>query len=384
MKHEDFRLRYNEIMFDERDLIIKFLREQADLRYGNQMFEWSLSLKVFEADGDPFEVREIALVNDEVLQIRGISVYGHRVNLNAEDLCLGELSKILDALPDAESVVYSNAIDDMGIIRQDYNIGALLKESPFKFSSNESTFTVLDVFKDKAGKICFEIEEELHGEKGSGIWEELDTEVARDLSEHIKVSVLRCSDEYKRLKKTLNQFGGNLYNFAENGNAGSIYLTPKGTDLQLIVLDVSMEHGPLEVLVSIAETRLVDSFGEDCLLLQEKDLTPENVGVIANFFEAPVNEKVQLSDEQKVLVKKFKDVCEELMKANVGIVRDDNDDSLLFLNMEHIGELDAEAVNIPEKTGFYDITDYLEERQPCIEKMHFYSQEHERILATFV
>ena len=106
--------------------------------------------------------------------------------------------------------------------------------------------------------------------------------------------------------------------------------------------------------------------------------------MIANFFEAPVNEKVQLSDEQKVLVKKFKDVCEELMKANVGIVRDDNDDSLLFLNMEHIGELDAEAVNIPEKTGFYDITDYLEERQPCIEKMHFYSQEHERILATFV
>lgn len=383
MKHEDFRLRYNEIMFDERDLIIAFLKQQADLRYGNQMYEWSVNVKVLLTDGRMANVVEISLGKDDELRLRVNPEGGGSEVRNAEDLALGELSKILDALPDATALVYKNAITDMMALSRDYNISSLLKDYPFVFKSKDSTFTVLDVFKDSSGKINFEIEEQLHKEKGYGSWDELDTQDAKDLSDHIKVSILRCSREYERLKKHLSQFGGNLYNFCENGNAGAIYITPDGTDLQLMVLDVSMENGPLEVLVSIADTRLQDTLKDDTMLLEEKDLTPANVGIIAQFFDSPVQELVELSDSQKVLVKKFKDVCEELHKAHVGIIRDDNCNDLLFLNMEHIADISCDR-HLSDNKGFIDITDFLQEKQSCITETYFYSQDHERLLAKFV
>lgn len=383
MKHEDFRLRYNEIMFDERDLIIAFLKQQADLRYGNQMYEWAVNVEVLLSDGRKANVVEISLGKDDELRLRVNPEGGGSEVRNAEDLALGELSKILDVLPDATALVYKHAIEDMKALSRDYNINSLLKEFPFVFKSKDSTFTVLDVFKDSSGKINFEIEEQLHKEKGYGLWDELDTQDAKDLADHIKVSILRCSREYERLKKHLSQFGGNLYNFCENDNAGAIYITPEGTDLQLMVLDVSMENGPLEVLVSIAETRLQDTLKDDTMLLEEKDLTPANLGVICQFFDQPDKDLVELSDEQKVLVKKFKDVCAELSKAKVGIIRDDNCSDLLFLNMEHIECLDC-SEHVTDKTGYHDITDFLQEKLSCITETYFYGQDHERILAKFV
>ena len=383
MKHEDFRIRYNEIMFDERDLIIAFLKQQADLRYGNQMFEYALNVNVLLCDGRMANVVEISLGKDDELRLRVNPEAGGSEVRPAEYLALGELSKVLDALPDATDLVYKNAVEDMQTLRKDYNIESLLKEFPFVFKSSASTFTVLDVFTDKSGKINFEIEEDINGSKGPGIWEELDTQNAKDLADHIKIHILRCSNEYARLKKHLGQFGGNLYNFCENNNAGSVYITPVGTDLQLMVLDVSMENGPLEVLVSIAETRLQNTLKDDTMLLEEKDLTPANVGVIAQFFDKPTQELVELSDSQKVLVKKFKDVCEELRKAHVGIIRDDNCSDLLFLNMEHIADLSCDR-HLSDNKGFIDITDFLQEKQSCITETYFYSQDHERVLAKFV
>ena len=383
MKHEDFRLRYNEIMFDERDLIVAFLKQQADLRYGNQMYEWSVNVKVLLCDGRMANVVEISLGNDDELRFRVNPEAGGSEIRPAEYFALGELSKVLDALPDAESIIYKDAIEDMQQLRRDYNLSSLLKEFPFVFKSNASTFTVLDVFTDKTGKINFEIEEDIHNEKGCGIWDELDTQNAKDLADHIKVSILRCSNEYKRLKKHLNCFGGNLYNFAENNNAGAIYITPKGTDLQLMVLDVSMENGPLEVLVSIADTRIKDTLNDDTMILKEKDLTPENVGVIAQFFDKPIEELVDLSDLQKVLIKNFKDAYDALRKASIGIVRNDNLGDLYFLNMEHISDISADA-HVNDNTDYKDITDYLEEKMSDITEMYFYKDDHERVMAKFV
>ena len=88
------------------------------------------------------------------------------------------------------------------------------------------------------------------------------------------------------------------------------------------------------------------------MILKEKDLTPENVGVIAQFFDKPIEELVALSDLQKVLIKNFKDAYDALRKASIGIVRNDNLGDLYFLNMEHISDISADAhVN--------DNTDYL-------------------------
>ena len=42
MNAEKFIDEYNEIRFNERDVIEDFLKKQADLSYGNQMYEWAI------------------------------------------------------------------------------------------------------------------------------------------------------------------------------------------------------------------------------------------------------------------------------------------------------------------------------------------------------
>lgn len=287
MIHEDYQIRYNEIMFEERDFIIGFLQEVADLRYGNQMYEWALNdLKLFEADHDPFIVKEIALGKDNTLIIRGESVYGHPIELNAEHFAYGELSKIIDALPEPGSVIIDNATADFCRWCKDCSVN--LEESPFIFKDGDSSFEVHQVIFDKQeNKIEYEVKETINGKSGWGLWPELSPTTASALRNHVNKVILHRSQEYQRLKQLLSQFGGNLYNFVEDGEAGSVFITPRGTDLQLMVLNVSMEHGTLEILVSTGGTRIAETNDDDVLTLYEKDIEPQYLTAIISHLEEP-------------------------------------------------------------------------------------------------
>ena len=382
MKHEDFFPMYNEIMFNERDVIAGFLERQADLRYGNQMYEWHFepAVNMLSRYGNVEHVTDIMLDKDRFV----IFVLDDAREYECFDFAYGELCKIIDALPDADDFVLKDAENDLVILSRDYNTEAILKESPFKWEDKKSTFEVLSVVIEKDGKVNYEIHETINGlDAGFGLWEDgIPADVAKALADHLKTHVLRCSFEYKLLKERLGRFANNAYNFVEHGEAGKIVVYPHGTDLSLDVLDVSFEDGELMILVSIAGTRIAEQRCDDSMTLHEKDLTPSNLEAICAFFDDDdAASKVALTDEQQSLVREFKDVLRRLSEGGVGIVQDNEDDSLLFFNMKRVGHISCDK-NIRDDKGYTDITDFLSEPVIDLSDVSFWSGS-ERILASF-
>lgn len=386
MKHEDFFPMYNEIMFSERDVIVGFLERQADLRYGNQMYEWHFepAVRLIGIYGCEIAVTDAHLDKNKFVTFTGVWGTERNDDYECTDFAYGELSKIIDALPDADDFVLKNAENDLVILSRDYNTDAILKESPFKWEDKKSTFEVLSVVIEKDGKVNYEIHETIDGlDAGFGLWEDgIPADVAKALADHLKTQVLRCSFEYKLLKKRLGRFANNVFNFVEHGQAGKIVVFPHGTDLSLDVLDVSFEYGELIILVSIAGTRIAEQKRDDTMTLHEKDLTPSNLEAICAFFDDDdAASKVALTDEQESLVREFKDVLQRLSDGGVGIVLDKEDESLLFLNMKQVGDISCYK-HIPDGKDFTDITDFLSEPVTDLSDVSFWSGS-DRILVNF-
>lgn len=288
MKHEEFNLRYNEVMFEERDVIMNFLDTIADLSYGNQMFEYTLEPmpRLIGIDGNVHKVREIARDKEKFVIFRTYSDGDN--NLMKERECTafayGELSKIIDLLPEPKEFALDDINDDFKGIYRDYNITALLQEYPFSWKDNKSEFDVHSLSVDNEGKINFEIHEIIDGRDGGyGMWENLGYENERDLRDHLKVAILKSSYQYKKLVGYLSKIDGYCYNTVEHGCATTYYITPSGTDLQLNILDVSIEHGSLEILVGVTDTALADVYG-DTMNLHEKDIEPSYLDDILQCF----------------------------------------------------------------------------------------------------
>ena len=282
MEHKNFYEMYNEVMFDERDLIEKFLNEQSSLIWGNQMYEWEISpaIDLVKSNGERIKVNSIRRDHEKFVVFHS---YDAHETLECTDFAYGELSKILDILPDPIEVKVK------GYVKSDFykwtsECAVGLDGNLFHWDN----FYVHNIFQGKRDDgtigVMYEINEGETSE-GWGLWEELDPEVALQLHAHVKKDILRRSQQYKTLTKQLNWFGGNLYNFSEHGEVGKVWLTPDGTDLDLMVLDVSMESGSLEVLVSIMDTAIGNDTGEDTMTLFEKDLTPKMLNDLIKFFD---------------------------------------------------------------------------------------------------
>ena len=155
--------------------------------------------------------------------------------------------------------------------------------TPFSWTDSYSKFEVYTISKDEEGSIDFEIKETINGKSGWGLWKELPDCAIKDLRDYTNTEILKRSNEYKALCKQLSKMSNMCYNFVENGNAGSIYITPNGTDLQLDVLDVCCEIDGLNILVSVVDTGLDN--GEESITLKEKDLTPANLAALVEFFK---------------------------------------------------------------------------------------------------
>lgn len=113
MKHEDFNIRYNEVMFEERDVIMNFLDEIADLRYGNQMFGYILEPmpELVGLHGGRFKVREIRRDRDALVKFIVTNISGIMEEWEASDFAYGQLSKIIDALPEPAEFSLSDIMD---------------------------------------------------------------------------------------------------------------------------------------------------------------------------------------------------------------------------------------------------------------------------------
>lgn len=340
MKHKDFYDEYNNIMFDERDVIEDFLKEQASIRYGSQMYEWAFRdpVAIMMWNGNLLAIEEMKLDYELFVVFRA----SNGIWYECTDFAYGQLSKIIDALPEVDDIKRKNIDCDLYRLTKDYKISSLLKEYPIEFTDGVD-YTLTDVFiEDDKVKL------EVYDGSTYGILSEIDLKTYKKISDHIKESILHCSDQYKQLKEQLNQFGGNLYNFAEKGEVGKVTITPYGTDLELPILDVSMEDGELEILVPVKDTR-IDVGNQDNMLLKESDLTPENLDKLVNFFTCygvmdttnghneEIVKKINKAWGNKKYHDKFGDILyafgqrdEEEIKDKFDIVINDNDDAMIY------------------------------------------------------
>lgn len=269
---EELREKYNECMYDERDLIENFLNDTADLSMGNQMFEWTLEPmpKLLGHDGKKYEVREIALDPNKFVVFLTTSGGCKFVWRECTFFAYGELSKIIEMLPEPNEFTFNNKLSDIGHLANSYDVNAILAESPFNYN-DENLF---ELGKDVCSTIVG-----LHNN---------DVKFATALRNHIRVQILRKSEQYKKLKEIISKNEGGAYNFCEYNTFLAVFITPDGTDMHLPVCDVSFENGQLNVLVAINGTRLGDETGNEEINLVEKDLTPANLDAIIKFFEEEV------------------------------------------------------------------------------------------------
>lgn len=315
MKHEDYKLRYNEIMCEERDMIKNFLREQADIRYGNQMYEWAIepSISLVGWNGGKIDVSGVMLINDEVRIAQRAAGIGHDI----DEFAYGELSKIIDVLPNASEIVKRNCMVDFKIW---CNNGSITFDPPFAWTDGGSVFEVYTILKDESGNIDFEIKETINGTSGWGLWNELPDGVIKDLRDYTNTQILKRSYSYMMLCKQLSKMNGMEYSFVAEGDAGKVCITPDGTDLQLDVLDVRYELDGLNILVDVTDTGL-DNDGNNRMTLKEENLTPENLEQLVEFFKNDEEIMDTYNSHNPALVEKINKAWnDEGYKANMGTI----------------------------------------------------------------
>ncbi len=261
---EELRERYNEVMFDERDIIEKFLKDQYDIRYGRQRDTWHFepAVKMLSYYGNVEHVTDIMLDKDRFV----IFILDDAREYECLDFAYGELSKVIEALPDAEDIVIKNAVYDLSEFANNLRCDLILQESPFEFGD----IKVDNVLNDDGGvHICV---------GGRALAEEnFNADFLSKLRDHIHVEHLHRTKEYKEVMKWLSlepNLRKSVDEYAKT-NYGCILFTLAGTDIEFDMSAIQRDDkGNLTIFG--ADTCCED----EPITLTEKDIKKEYLEVI--------------------------------------------------------------------------------------------------------
>lgn len=270
---EEIREKYNECMYQERDIIEKFLKDQYDIRYGRQRDTWHFkpAVKMFSSYGNVEYVTDIMLDKDRfvVFLLQDMREY------ECSDFAYGELSKVIKLLPDADFIVMRDAINDLGQMTLDYRIDLILNEHPFVYTKNNFKYVVTNVFigDDGTPKFC--------GDCNGTPLSTDDTYTAsfvKDLRDHINVEVLHSSHEYKRIMELLEAKENLRFECANYGDATFVI---EGTD---VTFDISSIHrddkGNLTIYGNDIDADICDG-----IKLEEKEIRPRYLEGVLKLME---------------------------------------------------------------------------------------------------
>lgn len=266
---EELREKYNECMYDERDIIAKFLKDQYDIRYGRQRDTWHFepAVELVAHQGLRVWIHDIKLDKDKIVLFNVEAFCDHNSNWECGDFAYGELSKVIEALPSAESLVRRNAIDDLKSDTMNLRIDYLLKDAPFKYEVNGKFYTMDDV-KCVNGTLSFV--QALGNDTPEST---LPTEVIVKLRDHINIEVLHGSNEYKELMELLSLEENMRF---ECQNYGDATFVIDGTDVTFDVLSVRRNDNGCLVICG----NDIDADKCDNIELTEKDIKHEYLGCI--------------------------------------------------------------------------------------------------------
>lgn len=194
---EELRERYNEVMYDERDIIQRFLEKKYDIRYGRQRDTWHFepAIEMIARQGSIVRLTDIELNEGSFVNFIVDTHLKKGVILECFDFAYGELSKIIEALPDVNQILIKNAVSDIASFCRECSVN--LEENPFKSFINGLGVSIYSVnYED--GHI------KAYTYTGKDVMDETNTGLVLGLRNHINIEVLHRSNEYKELMELLS------------------------------------------------------------------------------------------------------------------------------------------------------------------------------------
>jgi hypothetical protein len=269
MQHEDFNILYSEIMYKERDIIQRFLEKQYDIRYGRQRDSWHFepAVELVAHQGSHVLLHDIKLDKDKFVVFYVEAFCEKNAEWECSDFAYGELSKVIEALPNAEDIVWDNAVNDLKVMTTNLRIDYLLNESPFKYEVNGKFYTLDDV---KCVNGTLSLVQALGNDTPAS---DLPTEVLVGLRDHINIEVLHRSNEYKELMELLSLEENMRF---ECQNYGDATFVIDGTDVTFDVSSVRRDDkGNLVIYGNDIDAEVCDN-----IELTEKDIKPQYLASI--------------------------------------------------------------------------------------------------------
>ena len=268
---EELRERWNECMYDERDIIEKFLKDQYDIRYGHQRDTWHFepAVKMMMTDGEHVSLTDIKLDKNVFVMFSVIDSESKRKEYECGYFAYGELSKVIEALPNAEDIVWDNTVNDLKVMTTNLRIDYLLADAPFKYEVGSKHYVVDDV---KCVNGTLSLVQALGNDTPVS---DLPLEVLVRLRDHININVLHKYNEYEKLVKFLSEQPNLCF---EPHNFGDVEFTIHGTDVKVDVLSASLDSNEKLQLC-------VDDDNEEAIYLEEKDIRPEYLVDLIGYIE---------------------------------------------------------------------------------------------------
>ena len=261
---EELREKWNDCMYDERDIIQRFLEKQYDIRYGRQRDTWHFEdeIEVVSSQGSLVKITDIMLDKDCFVKFH-VKAFGHDYSWwECFNFAYGELSKVIEALPNAEDIVWDNAVNDLKVMTTNLRIDYLLNESPFKYEVGSKHYVVDDV---KCVNGTLSLVQALGNDTPVS---DLPLEVLVNLRDHINIEILHRSNEYKELMEILSLEENMRF---ECQNYGDATFVIDGTDMTFDVSSLKRDdNGNLVIYGGDIDADVCDG-----ITLTEKEIKPE-------------------------------------------------------------------------------------------------------------
>jgi hypothetical protein len=267
---EELRERWNECMYDERDIIQRFLEKQYDIRYGRQRDTWHFepAVELVAYQGSHVLLHDIKLDKDKFVVFYVEAFCDKNAEWECSDFAYGELSKVIEALPNAEDIVWDKAVNDLKVMTTNLRIDYLLADAPFKYEVGSKHYVVDDV---KCVNGMLSLVQALGNDTPVS---DLPLEVLVNLRDHINIEVLHHSNEYKELMELLSLQENMRF---ECQNYGDATFVIDGTDVTFDISSVRRDDkGNLVIYGNDIDADVCDN-----IELTEKDIKHEYlVGII--------------------------------------------------------------------------------------------------------
>ena len=259
---EDLREKYNEVMYDERDIIEKFLKDQYDIRYGRQRDTWHFEPAVWLIGiyGCEIAVTDAHLDKNKFVTFTGVCCNERNDDYECTDFAYGELAKVIEALPDVDDIVKKNAIHDIARLCREHSVN--LKEFPFVAKTNGKKAVSISRLDYIDGRVI------AYNHNGKIVSDEYTSDFIVGLRDHINTEVLHRSKEYKELMELLSLQENMSFECANYGDATFVI---DGTDMTFDVSSLSRDDKGNLVIYG----NDIDADVCNAITLTEKDIKPQ-------------------------------------------------------------------------------------------------------------